>query len=146
MSSSRIKPVLPTYGRHGEAEPTEWEPVADAVMAAFQPHAEKLSRRFADRLYEDFLGSVQDYLSENATFNIGQRLASAERERRSQWERAQALEKRVLTLEAVIERAIREARRYAELYSEGPDGRNTFTMYADALKSDARLFETRLEP
>lgn len=80
------------------AKHTEWEPVAEAVMASFQPHAETLSRKFAERLYEDFLGSVQDYLTDNVTFNIGQRIAAADRGRREQWGRANTAEARVAEL------------------------------------------------
>lgn len=86
----------------GEVKHTEWEPVAEAVMASFQPHAEKLARRFSERLYEDFLGAVQDYLTDNVTFNIGQRIEAAERGRRDQWDRANAAEARVYELLAVL--------------------------------------------
>ena len=83
-------------------DPLEWEPLADEVLAVFAPHADKLMRKFSDQLYGDFIDTVQDYLADNAKFNIAQRLESSERGRRAEWERASALERQVRELQSTL--------------------------------------------
>lgn len=50
-------------------------------------------REAANQFYGATMEAVQDYLSDNVNFNIRSRLDAAERERRSQWERADGLTK-----------------------------------------------------
>lgn len=120
-----------------DAALTDWEPVADAVLAAFQTHADALARKFTEQLYGDFLDTVQDYLADNAKFNIAQRLSSAERSRKAEWERAEAATARARALEALVARAGQTARRYAGNYPEASDGRNTFIIYAEWIEGEA---------
>lgn len=48
----------------------------DGVEAAVEPHV----KAAAERIYEDIMLTVQDYLRDNAGFNIGQQIATADRE------------------------------------------------------------------
>jgi hypothetical protein len=48
----------------------------EGVEAAVEPHVKAAT----DRIYEDVMLSVQDYLRDNAEFNIGQQIATADRE------------------------------------------------------------------
>lgn len=61
----------------------------EEVREALEPEI----RRAADGVYFRLLETVEEYLTDNATFNIQSRLDSAERERRAQWERADTAER-----------------------------------------------------
>ena len=71
----------------------DFEAVASGVLDAIRPVVEREMKEAANQLYGATLEAVQDYLSDNASFNIRSRLDAAERDRRTQWERAEAAEK-----------------------------------------------------
>ncbi len=58
----------------------KWEPVADDVLAAIRAKIEPTIRKASDDLYGDLLDTVQDYLCENAAFNIKSRIEAADRQ------------------------------------------------------------------
>lgn len=64
----------------GRAPHAEWSEVSEEVLASITAKMEPLLRKAADSLYGDLLDFVQDNLTDNAGFNIGQRIASAERQ------------------------------------------------------------------
>ena len=68
----------------------DFEAVASGVLDAIRPVVEREMKEAANQLYGATLEAVQDYLSDNASFNIRSRLDAAERDRRAQWERAEA--------------------------------------------------------
>jgi hypothetical protein len=84
----------------------DFEAVASGVLDAIRPVVEREMKEAANQLYGATLEAVQDYLSDNASFNIRSRLDAAERERRTQWERAEALS----SANAIVLEALAEAR------------------------------------
>jgi hypothetical protein len=71
--------------RRAEADGTVLAPVpeeiiSDEVMAAIEGRVKSYVRSAADDFYERVLEGVQEYLSDNARFNISQRLTSAEKQ------------------------------------------------------------------
>lgn len=65
----------------GEGKPEiEWDDVSKPVLDAIAERLGPLVKRAADDLYERLLYDVQDNLTDNATFNIGSRIASADRQ------------------------------------------------------------------
>jgi len=59
--------------------PLEWEAVADEAMAAIAARVEPFARKAADEFYARVLETAQDYLCDNARFNIAERIHSSER-------------------------------------------------------------------
>lgn len=77
------------------SQPVDWEAAAAKLCEAIQVPADKAFRAAADTIYADLLSDVQEFLRDNARFNLGSELASVRREAadaREQLERvAQAL-------------------------------------------------------
>lgn len=53
---------------------------------------EPLIRQVSENLYEQFLGAVQDYLCQNAEWNISQRIQVAERSAQQAWQTANLMQ------------------------------------------------------
>jgi hypothetical protein len=64
-----------------------------------------LVKRLADDLYERLLDTVQDYLCENAEWNIAERISVAERSAKTARERARAAENAITDLLGVLREA-----------------------------------------
>lgn len=79
--------------KQGYTPEVDFEAVADGVLDAIRPVVEREMREAANQLYGATLEAVQDYLSDNASFNIRSRMEAAEQSRRIEWERAEALTK-----------------------------------------------------
>lgn len=77
-------------GKHTEID---FEAVSSGVLASIRPVIEREVRGAADQLYGATMEAVQDYLSDNINFNIKSQLEAAERERFTQWGRAERLER-----------------------------------------------------
>lgn len=71
-------PAIGEAGGSGKDAP--WEPVAVEVLAAVEAKMVDVARKAGDDLYYSLLSGVQDYLIDNARFNIASRIESAERE------------------------------------------------------------------
>lgn len=96
----------------------DFEAVASGVLDAIRPVVEREMKEAANQLYGATMEAVQDYLSDNVNFNIRSRLEAAERERRAQWERAEAAEKANVDLYAACAGAAKTFRRYEAMHNE----------------------------
>lgn len=65
---------------HTPSAQVDWEAAAVALCEAIQAPADKAFRKAADQVYADLLSDVQCFLRDNASFNLGQELASVRRE------------------------------------------------------------------
>lgn len=65
----------------------------DAALAEIAVDLLPVVKRVSDDIYDRILYQVQEYIIDNAAFNIRSQLDCAERERRVQWERAEAVKK-----------------------------------------------------
>ena len=48
----------------------DWNSAADSICAAMNDRASQLAKRASEDLYESFMHAVQDYLLDNAQFNL----------------------------------------------------------------------------
>jgi hypothetical protein len=68
-------------------------PEADALLTIVTERAADFSRKAADDLYAHLLAATQDYLIDNARFNIGETIDAAQRQARHDreaWGKAEA--------------------------------------------------------
>ncbi len=94
----------------GENSLRQSEAAIDELLTVFLAKAEPVTRKLADEVYERFLYSVQDYLRDNAAWNLSveiDRCRRVEAENRTLSEEVRAQAERVRVLEAALE-AIRD--------------------------------------
>lgn len=89
----------------------DFEAVASDILDVVRPVVEREMREAANQLYGATMEAVQDYLSDNVNFNIRSRLDAAERERRLQWERAEAATTTCNELYEALEAMVADAER-----------------------------------
>jgi hypothetical protein len=81
-----VAATLPGHSAQPEPVPVSAVPasVPNVVIEQFcdevQPRLEEIAKDFTDKLYGGLLHSLQDYLKDNATFNIGSAFDAARRE------------------------------------------------------------------
>lgn len=107
----------------------EWETAADEITGLLSRRAADIARKAADDFYERLLTTTQDYIAENARFNLESQLETANRGWRTQSARAEAAERRVGELLAALQGMINAYWRG----SEDSDDKHAPTMVKAAL-------------
>lgn len=108
----------------GENSLRQSEAAIDELLTVFLAKAEPVTRKLADEVYERFLYSVQDYLRDNAAWNLSveiDRCRRVEAENRTLSETVRAQAERVRVLEGALEAIKSDAAHVIDFYNRnGP--------------------------